>query len=94
MTGDLREIHKRLKRLEANRKMECARIASSPAAIEQAALGKLSAADRALFQSKGTKSSEDTQEYQDFLTRWEAALAAASWAAGVPYLTTSDRAWL
>ena len=90
----MREIRKRLKQLEANRRVERPCSASLLAAIEEAALGKMSAVDRELFQSKTSEGLEHTQAYQDRLTRREAAFAAASWEFGVPYFDPVDRGWL
>ena len=88
------EIRKRLEKLEADRKMEPPRMACLLEEIERAALAKLSAVDRHLFQGGKTEDLEHTQAYKDMLSRWETAFAAASWEAGVPYLDPSDRGWL
>ena len=96
MRSHLRKMEKRLQRIRAKWEMERTRVAPSQADIEQAALRKLSAADRALFQSKGAESSDDTQEYKDFVNRWRVAITAAWREVGVVCicLTESDRGWL
>jgi hypothetical protein len=89
----MKGIRKRLKKLEANDKMQRPFIDSSPAAIKQAALAKLSDVDRALFHDK-SEGSEETQASKEMLIRWEGALATASREAGVIYLNPEERGWL
>ena len=91
MTG----IRKRLRKLEAKGQMQppLPRFDSSPAAIEQAALAKLSAVDRALFQENNA-GLEDTEAYKELIIRWEGAREIASWEAGVIYLDPEERGWL
>ena len=89
----MRNIRKRVQRLEAIIRAQPPCVAFSQKDFERAALRKLSAADRALLQAKRSDS-ENTKEYEDLLTRWEAALAAASREAGVIYFTPEDLGWL
>lgn len=88
----MREIRKRLKQLEA--KTRIGRPCTPPQSIESAALRRLSTTDRDLFRHGRTEGSEDTPEYKSMLVRFEAAYAAASRDAGVPYLDQTDRGWL
>ena len=99
MTGRMRGLHKRLTKLEAQRKRGALGIASSREDIEQVALRKLSAADRDLLQSKKPGNLfgnlEDIQD-QDLANRWRAALSAAWGEVGVSciHLGPEELGWL
>jgi hypothetical protein len=91
----MREIRKRLERLEGNRKLQRQR-SPSPAlpTIEQTALQRLSDADQDLFRRGKSEGLEGAQTYSDMMVRFEAAFAAASSEFNVPYFDASDRGWL
>lgn len=88
-------LRRRLEKLERTIGAEVFCVASQFIAVNQAALGKLSSADRDVLQNGRGQAAKEGKSYEDAWGRWETALATAVHEAKCPFdIYATDWWWL